>query len=231
MLKNLSKAAALTIAVLALFGCTVQKPEEKVKTITVSGTGNVLVQADLIDLHFGIITSEWNIPYCSDRNNTITNKVIESIKALGIGAEDISSFDYVISEDNSNSYAGKYTITNTISVLIRNKENLPKVIEAAIANGAHGLYDFTYLITDKSTALRQARTMAIQNAQDAANLLAGASGCRVDAVIDIKENSCDITTYTIPGYSGTFAGFKQIPSEEGNFSINSNVTVTYSLAK
>ena len=88
-----------------------------------------------------------------------------------------------------------------------------------------------YLVSDKATALREARTLAIKNAQDAAALLAGASGCKVNSVLEIRED------YTSAGRSNDMmfkavameAGGAATPIVEGNITITSNVTVKYEL--
>ena len=62
----LKKIAVLIIAagsVLLASSCTVNKPEEKVRTITVSGTGVVTLPADQLTVRFLVRTSEWNINY------------------------------------------------------------------------------------------------------------------------------------------------------------------------
>ena len=109
-----------------------------------------------------------------------------------------------------------------------------KVIDAAVKNntGANGVTSFEYLVSDKATALREARTLAIKNAQDAAALLAGASGCKVNSVLEIRED------YTSAGRSNDMmfkavsmdaAGALPTPILEGNVTITSNVTVKYEL--
>ena len=94
-----------------------------------------------------------------------------------------------------------------------------------------GITSFEYLVSDKSTALREARTLAVKNAQDAASLLAGASGCKISSVLEIRED------YTSSGRSNDMmfkavameAGGTTTPIVEGNITITSNVTIKYEL--
>ena len=79
--------------------------------------------------------------------------------------------------------------------------------------------------------MREARTLAIKNAQDAASLLAGASGCKVNSVLEIRED------YTSTGRGNEMLykaasmsnGATPTPITEGNVTITSNVTVKYEL--
>ena len=231
MLKRFSILIIAAGALLLASSCTVNKPEEKVRTITVTGTGIVTQAADQLTVRFLVRTNEWNVNLARDKNAEITTKVIEKIKEAGVSDSDITTVDYRISQDNSNSYPGKYTVTNYVQVLIRDLKNAGNVIDNAVANGANGLTSFSYSATENPNALREARTLAVQNAQDAAALIAGASGCKVADVLDIQEG------YNPSSYSRSYgsAMLKAVgnsyttPIEAGNVEITSTVTITFSL--
>lgn len=229
-MKKIITALCTVLLLLSLSACTIYKPAEPERTITVSGTGSVSVTPDIVSLTFIVKTSEWNVSYAAEKNAANTANVIASLKEAGINSADISTYDYRITQDNSNAYAGKYTITNSINVLVRDINETGKIIDAAVKNniGANGITDFEYLVSDKTSALRQARTLAIQNAQDAANLLAGASGCKVSEVKAINENysSTSSTRYMKAAYMEDSV---TTPIEAGTVSITSSVTITYSL--
>ena len=219
-----------------LSSCMISRPakeEASVRSITVSGTGSVSVKPDMVSMKFIVKSTSWNCPQATERNAINTTNTINAIKEAGIPASDISTFDYSITQDNSHTYAGEYTVRNTIAVIIRNIDLTGKVIDAAVKNntGANGITSFEYLVSDKATALREARTLAIKNAQDAASLLAGASGCKVNSVLEIRED------YTSAGRSNDMMfkaasmadGSTPTPIVEGNVTITSNVTVKYEL--
>lgn len=224
-------ASLLTSCVLAR---PAEKPEEK-RTITVSGTGSISVKPDMVSLKFVVRNSGWNIVQVAERNAINTTNTLNALKEAGIPESDISTYDYSITQDNTHTYAGEYTARNTIAVIVRNIDITGKVIDAAVKNniGANGITSFEYLVSDKTTALREARTLAIKNAQDAASLLAGASGCKISGVMNIRED------YTSVGRQNDML-FKAVgmsreesapstPIVEGNITISSNVTVTYEL--
>ena len=231
MLKKISTLIITAGVILFVSSCTVNKPEEKVRTITVSGTGVVTLPADQLTVRFLVRTSEWNVNLARDKNAETTTKVISKIKEAGVLDGDITTVDYRISQDNSNSYPGKYTVVNYVQVLIRDINNAGNVIDYAVANGANGLTSFSYSATDNPNAIREARTLAVQNAQDAAALIAGASGCKVADVLDISEG------YNPSSYSRSTGATKLLatnsystPLEAGNVEVSSTVTITFSLA-
>lgn len=208
--------------------CTVNKPAEPVRTISVSGTGSVAVKPDQVTLRFFVKTSEWNVNLAAEKNATATTNVLKAIKALEIDEADIATYDYRISQDNSKDYPGKYTVTNSITVLVRNIEKTGNVIDEAVKNGANGLTSFEYSVSDTATALGQARTLAVQDAQDAAALLAGASGCILGNVMDIQENGHSSYANTRMLKAVAFDS-TTTPIEAGTVTISTSVSITYAL--
>ena len=227
MLNKITKCILLVSISAAFLSCTVERPAAPERSITVSANASVSIKADLVSLKFMVRTQDWNVNKASDKNAEITNKVLEAIKNAGVDPQDITTADYSIYQDLSKSYPGQYTVQNSIKVLIRNTELTGKVIDSAVVSGANGLTSFTYLAEDKSTALRQARTQAIQNAQDAANLLAGASGAKVGNVMEITETYAS-NANTAPS-SALMLKSNSTPIQEGYVEVESHVTVKYSL--
>ena len=220
--------------VLLSSSCTINKakPAEQVRTITVTGTGVVTLPADQLTVRFLVRTSEWNVNYARDKNAETTTKVIAKIKEAGVLDNDITTVDYRITQDNSNSYPGKYTVVNYVQVLIRDIDNAGTVIDNAVANGANGLTSFSYSATENPNSVREARTLAVQNAQDAAALIAGASGCKIADVIDIQEgyNPSSYSRSTNSAMLKSAGNSYTTPIEAGNVEVTSTVTITFSLA-
>ncbi len=240
MLKKITKALSLICTGLVFVSCTVNKPAEPVRTITVSGTGSVSVNPDQVSLIYSIRTQNWWIETAVANNANATANVIQALSDCGITGKDISTYDYRITQAHTNNNGndilnGNYLVSNTISVIIRDISNVGKIIDTVAAKVGRnstflGLSSFEYQVSDTTSATRQARTLAIQNAQDAASLLAGASGCKVDSVMEIREDYTS-TSSNLRAYKmkEVFADNATTPISEGTVTVTSNVTVTYSL--
>lgn len=210
---------------------------EAKNSLTVTGTGSVTLEPDMISLKFIVRNTGWNIPQVAERNSTNTANTIAAIKEAGIPESDITTSDYEITQDNTHSYAGEYTAKNIITVLVRNIDITTKVIDAAVKNniGANGIISFEYLVSDKANALKEARLLAITNAQDAASLIAGATGCKVNGVLEITEDYSTEKT-TLEGlyenvYQTSSSNVNSLskPIKNGTITISSNVTIKYEL--
>lgn len=231
MLRKITLTLIAAGALILSSSCTINKPQEKVRTITVSGTGIVSLPADQLSLKFLVRTSEWNVNLARNKNAEATTKVIEKIKEIGVAEGDVTTADYRITQDNSNSYPGKYTVTNYINVLVRDISKAGDVIDNAVAYGANGLTSFNYSAKENPNSLREARTLAVQNAQDAASLIAGASGCKIADVIDIQEsyNPSSYSRSSTKLYGAVYNDAFSTPIEAGSVEVSSTVTITYSL--
>jgi len=223
--------AVSAVLALSFASCTINKPAETQRYITVSGSGTVSVSPDLVSIKFIVRNSGWNVSQTAERNAINTNNAIAAIKAAGIADDDIFTSDYRITQDNSQAYPGQYTVRNTISVIVRNPDLTGKVIDSAVKQntGANGVTDFEYMVSDRSTALRQARTLAIKDAQDAANLLAGASGCKVGNVLEIYENYTSTSRNDGVMLAKAANSNAETTIEPGKLDITSNVTIKYTI--
>lgn len=233
------KTLFIILGAMSLLSCKItNEAPERVKTISVSGSGSVQVKPDQISLTFLVKSREWNVNTATTGNATVTDKVINALKEAGVDSSDISTYDYRITQEtyweNNREYPGRYNVTNSIIVLVRNVATAGSIIDAAVRNGANGLTGFEYLVSDTSSALRQARTLAVQNAQDAAALLAGASGAKVNEVLDIAEGHSytsrnnNANAKVMMAEASADAAITT-PIETGSVTVTASVNITYSL--
>ena len=161
------------------------------------------------------------------------NRVIEAIKAVGISEENIKTQDYSIGQEhswqNGKKINGKYVVSNSISLTVTNTDLLGQLIDDAVKAGANGVKSLTFKLADNSSALRQARTAAVKQAQDTAALLAGASGCKLGPAIKIVESNArnpEMAMYNMV----TEEAAKSVTSiQTGKLDICAGVTITFEL--
>ncbi len=189
-----------------LCSCYIKQESEQTKTITVNGTGTVTAEPDMATIDFTVVSSGWSAKQIVTDNDTLTKRLSDAVKNIGVNENDISVSDCTISNPSN-----QYEARRTVRVIVRNVSIVPAVIDCK-SGAATRLKSFEYGLSDSSTLNRRARTAAIQQAQDAASLLAGASGSKISTVIDINEEKLSIT-----------------PVSGGKINVTSQVKVTYSL--
>ena len=132
-------------------------------TISVSGTGNVLISPDIADLRLGVSITAKTVKDARAGNAKSMTAVIAALKKLGIADRDIQTtilslqpvYDY-----SSNSSAPRltgYQLSNAIAVTIRNLDNVGDAIDGALAAGATTMDGVTFRVENQAAAEAQAR--------------------------------------------------------------------------
>lgn len=220
-------------AAFVLFGaCTISKAPENTRSITVTGTGSVKAEPDQAELVLSVNTYNWIAKNGATDNAVIMARVLDAVKAAGITEKDLKTTDYSISQENrwqdGRQITGRYIITNRLNVLVHDISKVSDILDAAVAAGANEVTSISFEIADSAGAARQARTLAVQQAQDSASLLAGAGGCKLGKVLSIIEESGSqprIANALLKSAGGDAA----TPINAGKVEVSSTVTVTYAL--
>ena len=240
-MKKIKLLAAVLISLAALSSCTINKPQDVTRKITVKGFGTVNV--DQMNLTFSVKTREMNQNTAAEENTNISSVVSEILTNAGIDAKDISASGNKVTTEkgpkvwvkqDNGEWVGLddyFTVINTIQVSVKDVTKAKAIKDAVIQSNsaAVSLTDAKYIPGDLNSSVCQARILAVQNAQDSANLLAGASGCKVNKVLEITEeatvnekaNAKALLQETMPGAISTVSN--------GNVTVTTNVTITYTL--
>lgn len=204
-MRYIGKLVPVVLAAVLAASCTINKPAEKVRTITVTGSGSVSAAPDSAVLSFTVTTSGWSAKQIVSDNNTVSERFSAAVTAAGVGEDDILRSECTVTNPGSS-----YEARRTVTVTVRNLSLIPAVIDCKTASIRLTAMDYMY--ADYASEIRRARTAAVQNAQDAASLLAGASGSRTGEVISIGDESVTKTT-----------------ERDGTIKITSSLTMTFDL--
>lgn len=185
---KLSKLCLALSAALILTSCTVKTTENNKRTVTVTGTSSITVEPDNCTLVFSVSTKGKEASQTVQNNSAKMNKVQDAIIELGISKDNISTENYSITPEfraDRQTVSG-YTVTNIFSVFTKDLPLTGEIVDVSLKNGAL-ISECNFGISDIDIYVKQARTLAVQNAQDAANLIAGTSGAMLGKVISIRE--------------------------------------------
>jgi len=161
--------------------------------LSVVGEGKVDVIPDTASVQAGIVVSDAkNVQEAQTKINDINNNIVAALQKIGIKKEDIKTSNYSISpnynyQDGENAITG-YNGNTTLSIKVKNTENLPSVITEVTKSGANQIYDTQYTIDNPDKYREQARNMAIKNAKDQAQKLADQLGIKLGKVVNIVES-------------------------------------------
>ena len=166
------------------------KPEH---TISVSGTGRVVISPDIADLRLGVSVTKPTVKAARAAAAEQMTKVIAALKKLGIADADLQTsglslqpvYDYR-NNVNPPKLVG-YTLSNGVSVTVRDLDKIGDAIDDGLAAGATTLDGVTFRVDDPAKAQEQARKQAMAQAKAIADTLSSGAGVSITGVASISE--------------------------------------------
>jgi hypothetical protein len=184
--------AAPAFAPRAAFAADDTAPEH---TISVSGTGHVILSPDVADLRFGVSVTKDTVKAAREAAAERMTRVIDALKKLGIADADIQTnglslqpvYDY--STNTNPPRLTGYMLSNGVAVTVRDLDKLGDAIDDGLAAGATTLDGVTFRVDDPAKAQEDARKQAMAEAKAIADTLATSAGVSIVGVASISETS------------------------------------------
>jgi len=225
--------ALIAILVSACGSTTVN--QEALRTISVTGSGSANLVPDIAYIYVGVHTEKPSAAEAVDENNTQTQTMIEALKNFGIDAKDIRTTNFSIwPQERYDQFTGTptgdktYVVDNTVYVTMRDLDKLGELLDTVIAAGANTVNSIQFDVADKSEALKNARVIAVQDAEAQAQELADAAGVKLGEVQSIGfYDTSPYPVYDGKGGGGAAVAEAAVPIQPGQLTFTVNVTVTY----
>jgi hypothetical protein len=166
--------------------------------IAVAARGEVHVSPDRATVQVSVQTRASTAAAAANENATKQAAVIQSLRSLGFGADQISTINYTVYpeqryEPNKEPVIIGYTVTNTISIDVRKLNQVGPAIDAALKNGANIITALQFYASNTEEARRTAIALAVQKARLDAEAAARAAGGTIGGLIGV-----DIGPYFAP---------------------------------
>ena len=204
------------------------------KFINVSGDSIIKVVPDLAYISVGVTSQNKDSQTALADNNKLTQAVIDSVKSFKVDSKDIQTGSFYISplynydEKTGVSSIYGYTVSNTITVTVRNLDDLGKILDAAIKAGANNSTGVSFDFSKKSEKYLEALKLATENAKKEADAIASAFGGKNLTVVEITENSSNSVIYSSYNKGMEYStADSSVPVEKGEISISASVAVKY----
>lgn len=216
------------------------------RSFTVSGEGKVVAVPDIAQISVGVLTEGGkNLTDLQKQNTEKMNLIVSYLKEEGIDQEDIKTEYYNISPRYSSAPCSLilqtypeiiqpcpslseiigYSISQTVSVKVRNLSKAGDILAGAVERGANNVYGPNFTIDDPVVLQNKAREEAIKQAREKAKSIAKAGGFRIGKLVSIQEGF-----FGPPIIYGLEAKGGAGPSiEPGSQEIVVNVTLTYEI--
>ncbi len=194
---TLIKKICLPLSILLLFSsCTIKQTNPIIRTVTVSGSGQVDLKNDTAIIELSVETKNPDLLTAIEENENHLNDVWKALNDKGINSDNINAEGYTIgfeeAHQNGRFYIqAQYVITRHLKVATGSLNRCGEIIDAAFKSGANSLVSLTYKVSDssKEDAVKQARLLASKQAEETAQILASSNALMVGQLINIEETS------------------------------------------
>jgi uncharacterized protein YggE len=231
-------AAALLAAAFGIFASApVQAAAEETtpkKTINVSGQSKVSATPDFATITLGVVTEDKDAKTAQKANAASMDKVIDSIKALGISEDDIKTVNYSINPKyDYNKTTGVssiigYSVSNNVSVTVKDIDKTGSVIDAAADSGVNTSSSISFGISNYEDYYNTALKNAVLAAKKKANTVADALDVKLKDPITVNEGGGynPLTNYAV--YDMRAEGLNAAtPIQAGSIEITAYVSIVY----
>lgn len=193
----LALVMVLGAVALAASACTektvIQQPPQATG-LSVTGEGRVKSSPDVAEVTLGVSFEAGTVAEARERAAEAMTAMIEALKANEVDKKDIQTAQFSIEpqydyEDGRQRLRG-YRATNIVTAKIRDIDATGDVIDAAVQAGgdAAQVQALRFTIDDPAELQNEARRLAMENAREKAEVLAGAGGVELGDVVNVSES-------------------------------------------
>ncbi|MES2198261.1 MAG: SIMPL domain-containing protein [Pseudomonadota bacterium] len=183
---------AAAIAAASMFAAPALAQAVPPPSISVTGEASVSVPPDLALVDGGVTSEAKTAREASDANNNAMIKVVLSLKATGIDQKDVQTSRLSLQPQSAPNRTGPSAITgyrasNRVTIRVRDVTKVANVIDTLVGAGANEIGGITFMVSQASKLLDEARDKAVADARRKAEIYARAAGVTLGAPLSISE--------------------------------------------
>jgi uncharacterized protein YggE len=178
--------------------------------INVSGSAEVKVAPDEIDLNVAVETHDPSLPLATEKTDTGVSNALQFLKKSGIETKDIQTDCIRISPEYGNDLARTtpvvYIVEKTIGIKLKAVADFDTVMKGLLANGINVVHGIDFRTSQLRKYRDQARQMAIRAAKEKADAMAAELGVKCGQPYQINVNDGGGSFGWSGSYRGSYGG-------------------------
>lgn len=167
------------------------------RSINVSGEGRVSMTPDVAVINLGVTIRDPQLATAQSNATTAMNAIRAALKNAGVADKDIQTSQYSVYVEQDYNQPSQpiigYNVNQMVTAKVRQIDKAGEVIQTAVDAGANQINGIWFTLEDTSSAVRQARELAVADARERAEHLASLSNTTLGPVQTISEG------YSTPG--------------------------------
>jgi uncharacterized protein YggE len=215
----------------------------KTDFFTAEGSGEESAVPDTATVYLGITAQGTSVTDAQNKANSMSDKIIKSVKDQGIAEKDIKTTNYSINPNYGTGgaepliYPGTgnqrivgYTVNQSFEVKVKPIDKVNKVIDSATQAGANQVQGASFTFSDDllKTLEDKARKEAVSKAKQKAQSLANSAGVRLGRVVNVVESSSTPGIYPLRATAQKVEdSMNETNITPGENTVSINVTIFY----
>jgi hypothetical protein len=219
----------------AMPGIAAAADDDKRRTLSVSGVGEVQATPDMARLSAGVVADGATAQAALAANSAAMAKVVQSVRGAGVAPRDVQTASVGVSpvysrqtQPGDPQRITGYRASNVVAVRVRDLAKLGAMLDALVGAGANQLHGIQLTVAEPEKLLDEARKKAVAEARRKAELLAAAFGVRVGAVISIEEAE-GATSMPRAMMGAAMREAASVPIEAGEIELRASVRVVFAI--
>ena len=217
------------------------KPEPP--ALTVAANGTVTVAPDTAFVSLGMETAGKSLAETQSQNSAVMLKVMERLRGLKIEKERIQTSFFTVSPHYKPPPKRSadaplvlpeiigYTVSNTLTVEVRDLDKVASVIEEAMSAGANHFHGLHWGLRDEQQARLNALKLAAAKAREKAVTLGEALNIKLVRLVNVTEGG-HVVRPAPPMARATMAMEAtggEVPLSSGEIKVEATVTLVYEI--
>jgi uncharacterized protein YggE len=233
--------ALLLVLPIAAWGADSTKSETP--TLTVSATGSLDVFPDTAFVTVGMETAGKTLAETQRQNSAVMQKVMQRFQELKIDKERIQTSSFIVAPQYKPQPPRRsdtppsppeiigYTVSNTVTVEVRDLEKVTAVIEGASAAGANHFQGLQWTLRDEQQARLRALKIAAAKAREKAMALSETLNVKLVRLMTVNEGGHVIRplSYAARSMMEMKVTGGEPPISSGEMKVEATVTLIYEI--
>jgi uncharacterized protein len=200
--------------------------------IIATGMGEASISPDRATIFVGVQTRAATVGPAATENARRQRAILDTLKALGLGADQLSTLNYSVTPEMQYSPSQPprvtgYVVRNTVRASLRRIDEVGKVIDAALAKGANEISSLQFWSSKADSVRRVAMAEAVGNARADAEAIARAAGGSLGQLLEATTTAFPRPIQELALGRAQMAAAAPTPIEPGEQTISVTVTARW----
>ena len=200
------------------------------QTVTVSGSGEVLVPADMAVVSVGVNIRKADALEAQAAANEVIARIREALTAVGFDGENINTgyvslwgvYDY----SGATETITAYNANSTLAVKITDMARVGEAIDLAFGAGANTLDGVSFSVENAADARKEALQKAVADAKEKAAVLAEAAGLGELEIKAIQEGGVTVNDNNVNNFAAKVSGMGAATMDRGTVVTSAKIAVS-----